>query len=209
MEFMNDEYCIVVDLNDKPQRSETKIKCHQENILHRAFSVFIFNTKNELLLQKRSENKITFPNVWTNTCCSHPLYNQQELQEKNQEGVKRAAIRKLEHELGIHNEVKWEEILFITRIYYEAKFDDKWGEHEIDYILLIHKDVNVQINYNEVSEIKYVNEDELKKIIEEGNVSPWFKLISEKFLFDLWEKLKEKDYDFNKGNDFSKIIHLK
>lgn len=70
-----------------------------EGILHRAFSVFLFNEKNELMLQKRTKEKITFPSIWSNTCCSHPLFVQDEMEPGF--GVKRAAIRKLEHELGI------------------------------------------------------------------------------------------------------------
>lgn len=70
--------------------------------LHRAFSVFIFNPEKKLLLQKRAASKITFPNLWTNSCCSHPLYNDQESdQSKEFIGVRRAARRKVEHELGI------------------------------------------------------------------------------------------------------------
>lgn len=70
--------------------------------LHRAFSVFLFTPQKELILQQRSASKITFPNVWTNSCCSHPLYTLDELDENtNSIGVRRAAVRKLEHELGI------------------------------------------------------------------------------------------------------------
>ena len=70
-------------------------------MLHRAFSVFLFNTRGELLLQQRSDAKITFPGHWTNTCCSHPLSVAGELEETEAMGVKRAAQRKLQHELGI------------------------------------------------------------------------------------------------------------
>ena len=74
---------------------------HFSGMLHRAFSVFLFNANNELLLQQRSDSKITFPGHYTNTCCSHPLNTPGELDETNAIGVKRAAQRKLYHELGI------------------------------------------------------------------------------------------------------------
>lgn len=104
-----EERCILVDENDAVVGSETKRTCHlntniEAGMLHRAFSVFLFNSKSELLLQKRSSAKITFPNCWTNTCCSHPLHCAEELDEKDHVGVKRAVRRKLNHELGIPQE---------------------------------------------------------------------------------------------------------
>ena len=105
-----------------------------KGLLHRAFSVFLFNDKNELLLQQRASEKITFPDMWTNTCCSHPLGIPGEggstLPEAI-EGAKRAAQRKLDHELGIKKEqVPIEKFQFLTRIHYKAPSDGKWGEHE-------------------------------------------------------------------------------
>ncbi|XP_032122055.1 isopentenyl-diphosphate Delta-isomerase 1 isoform X3 [Sapajus apella] len=100
------EMCILIDENDNKIGAETKKNCHlNENIdkglLHRAFSVFLFNTENKLLLQQRSDAKITFPGCFTNTCCSHPLSNPGELEENDALGVKRAAQRRLKAELGI------------------------------------------------------------------------------------------------------------
>ena len=101
-----EEKCILVDENDRVVGEATKRECHlnsniKKGMLHRAFSVFLFNNRNELLLQQRSDAKITFPGRFTNTCCSHPLAFDEELDGKNFIGVKRAAQRKLEHELGI------------------------------------------------------------------------------------------------------------
>lgn len=106
-----------------------------KGLLHRAFSVFLFDpSNNKLLLQQRASEKITFPDMWTNTCCSHPLGIPGEggasLPEAVQ-GVKRAAQRKLEHELGIPKEqVPLDDFQFLTRIHYKAPSDGKWGEHE-------------------------------------------------------------------------------
>ena len=107
------EECILVDENDKVIGSDTKKNCHlntniEKGMLHRAFSVFLFNQEGKLLLQQRATAKITFPECFTNTCCSHPLYRVEELAEDGDGGggvsavgVRRAARRKLEQELGI------------------------------------------------------------------------------------------------------------
>jgi isopentenyl-diphosphate delta-isomerase len=105
-----------------------------KGLLHRAFSVFLFDSENRLLLQQRASEKITFPDMWTNTCCSHPLgisgETGIELAEAVQ-GVKRAAQRKLDHELGIKPaQVPIANFKFLTRIHYKAPSDGKWGEHE-------------------------------------------------------------------------------
>lgn len=104
-------------------------------LLHRAFSVFLFDpTNHRLLLQQRASEKITFPDMWTNTCCSHPLGVPGETGADlatSVMGVKRAAQRKLDHELGIKKEqVPLEDFQFLSRIHYLAPSDGKWGEHE-------------------------------------------------------------------------------
>ena len=105
-----------------------------QGLLHRAFSVFLFDSQNRLLLQQRASEKITFPNMWTNTCCSHPLgipgETGSELMQSVQ-GVRRAAQRKLDQELNIRAEqVPLDRFRFLTRIHYKAPSDGKWGEHE-------------------------------------------------------------------------------
>lgn len=106
----------------------------EQGLLHRAFSVFLFNSQNQLLLQQRAAEKITFPGMWTNTCCSHPLGVPGETGSSLEEavqGVRRAAQRKLDHELGIKKaQVPVEKFRFLTRIHYMAPSDGKWGEHE-------------------------------------------------------------------------------
>lgn len=85
-----------------------------------------------MLLQKRADEKITFPGMWTNTCCSHPLYLKQEMDAtEDQIGARRAAQRKLDHELGIKAEqIPLDKFVFLTRIHYLAPSDGLWGEHE-------------------------------------------------------------------------------
>lgn len=136
-----EERCIVVDNDDGFVRDGTKKECHlmnniREGLLHRAFSVFLFDPDTgKLLLQRRAPEKITFPNMWTNTCCSHPLAVRSELEGR--QGAKNAAQRKLEHELGIPtSEVDVDAFQFLTRIHYLAPSDGLWGEHESTSLLL-------------------------------------------------------------------------
>src|SRR5436190_15764842 len=112
-----------------------------QGLLHRAFSVFLFDSNKRLLLQQRASEKITFPDMWTNTCCSHPLGIPGETGaelEAAVQGVRRAAQRKLDHELGIKAEqVPLEKFDFLTRIHYKAPSDGKWGEHESESLCAI------------------------------------------------------------------------
>ncbi|KAK1289245.1 Isopentenyl-diphosphate Delta-isomerase I [Acorus calamus] len=197
--------CILVDAEDRVVGHDSKYNCHlmekieSENLLHRAFSVFLFNSKYELLLQQRSETKVTFPKVWTNTCCSHPLYRDSELIEENFLGVRNAAQRKLFDELGISAEdVPVDQFIPLGRMLYKAPSDGKWGEHELDYLLFIVQDVKVHPNPDEVADVKYVNRDGLKELLrkaeagEDGiKLSPWFRLVVENFLLKWWDHVEK------------------
>lgn len=194
------EMCILIDENDNKIGADTKKNCHlNENIdkglIHRAFSVFLFNTENKLLLQQRSDAKITFPGCFTNSCCSHPLNNPGELEENEAIGVKRAAQRRLKAELGIPlEEVDLNEMNYLTRIYYKAQSDGIWGEHEIDYILFLRKNVTLNPDPNEIKSYCYVSKEELKEILKKAargeiKLTPWFKIIADSFLFKWWDNL--------------------
>ncbi|KAG6898113.1 hypothetical protein C0992_005440 [Termitomyces sp. T32_za158] len=201
-----DERCILVDEEDNAIGAMDKKTCHlMENInkglLHRAFSVFIFRPSDgKLLLQQRASQKITFPDMWTNTCCSHPLDDfEAEKVEENQFGVKAAGSRKLEHELGIpQSQTPTDIFQYLTRIHYLAPSNGRWGEHEIDYILFLTADVTVTPNLNEIQAYKYVDKEELQAMFKEKGYTftPWFKLIARDFLFGWWEELlKRKGVD--------------
>ncbi|XP_054848106.1 isopentenyl-diphosphate Delta-isomerase 1 isoform X2 [Eublepharis macularius] len=194
------EMCIVIDENDNRIGADTKKNCHlneniEKGLLHRAFSVFLFNSENKLLLQQRSDAKITFPDCFTNTCCSHPLSTPLELEENKAIGVRRAAQRRLQAELGIPLEqVTPEEIFYLTRIHYKARSNGIWGEHEIDYILFVQKNVMLNPDPNEIKSYCYVTQEELKELLEKASqneikITPWFKLIAETFLFKWWDNL--------------------
>ncbi|XP_075406251.1 isopentenyl-diphosphate Delta-isomerase 1 [Tenrec ecaudatus] len=210
------EMCILIDENDNKIGAETKKNCHlNENIekkglLHRAFSVFLFNTENKLLLQQRSDAKITFPGYFTNTCCSHPLSNPGELEENDAIGVRRAAQRRLKAELGIPTEeVLPEDINYLTRIHYKAQSDGIWGEHEIDYILFVRKNVTLDPDPNEIKSLRYVSKEEVEELLEKAacgeiKITPWFKMITEAFLFKWWDNLNQ----LNKFVDHEKIHRM-
>jgi isopentenyl-diphosphate Delta-isomerase len=202
VKFMENDMCIVVDTEDNPICSGSKVDCHlmehirgPEKRLHRAFSVFLFDADFKLLLQQRADEKITFPKAWTNTVCSHPLTNEQNDETNGVDGVKIAAQRKLGHELNIPAaEVPLENFRFLTKIWYEAGSDETWGEHEIDYVLFIQvPNVTFEPNPNEVQATRYVTREEAAEIVaqaERGDIaiSPWFGLIFEHYLSDWWEK---------------------
>lgn len=211
-----DEVCIVLDKDDNAIGTASKKDCHlmsniNKGLLHRAFSTFLFHpTSKKLLLQQRASEKITFPDMWTNTCCSHPLAHPSETGHgdlvSNAEGAKRAAIRKLDHELGIPNaDVPFEKFDYLTRIHYLAPSDGKWGEHEIDYILFVEADPSLNINKNEVKDVRWVSRDELKQMFHDVETktgkdkdlkyTPWFKLICEGMLYQWWEALEAGDLD--------------
>jgi isopentenyl-diphosphate Delta-isomerase len=126
-------------------------------MLHRAFSVFLFTPDGKLILQQRAGTKITFPFIWANTCCSHPLSVGSEMIEEDALGVKNAARRKLEHELGIDPaDVPVSVFTWVTRVhYFGASADGPWGEHEIDWILLCKppKLPRITKNPNEVAQV--------------------------------------------------------
>jgi len=219
------ERCIVVNERDEPIGGASKKECHlwqnisQKGLLHRAFSVLLFNSNNKMLLQQRSDAKITYPRMTTNTCCSHPLFIDSETESGDGIGVKRAAQRRLNYELGIPLEqVPPESMTLLTRIHYIAQNfpDTRWGEHEIDYILVVKKDVDLHVNRNEVKDVRYVSQTDLRTMLAKSRVpseansegiasddlimTPWFRLLCERggsgrdgrgLLFHWWNRLDD------------------
>lgn len=200
------EELILTDVEDNVIGHCPKITAHlvSENLpLHRAFSVFLFDRRNRLVLQQRSAAKVTFPLLWTNTCCSHPLFNSAECSSSDPVGgVKLAALRKLEQELGMSG-LETSDLVYLTRIHYEAtcRTHPAWGEHEIDYILLARKDValddsdhlglRIRRNPNEVAAVKAVSLEQVVEMIENNaeTLTPWFRLIARKLLPRWWQNL--------------------
>ena len=184
---MMGEMCLVIDSDDNVIGAETKLVCHKDDgIRHRAFSVLIFDSLGRLLVQKRSSEKITFPGIWANSCCSHPLDIGSENEGSN--GVENAARRKLEQELGIPVEIT-ETWYFhhIGRMEYSCRWDNDWIEREIDHIMVVHADTEVNHNENEISDVLWADSFEISRMMDgDGDwehevIAPWFRLIWEKF----------------------------
>ncbi|GMH44008.1 hypothetical protein BSKO_11942 [Bryopsis sp. KO-2023] len=229
-DFMLQDTCILVNEGDEILGHISKKDCHrfspsQPGLLHRAFSVFLFDSQNKLLLQQRASSKITFPDVWTNTCCSHPLhgFKPSEVDDLNGvlkgevPGAKHAAIRKLGHELGIPSEqIPFEKFKYLTRLQYCAADEIKpgakesWGENEMDYLLFIKADVEVTPNSEEVREHRYVTLGELKSMMAPSSGlkwSPWFRIIAANFLEKWWEDL-DSVLNTDKHVDYETIHRL-
>ena len=171
----------------------SKLETHQgAGHYHRAFSVLLFNSKGEMLLQQRSADKVTFPNVWANACCSHPLHSQEEMETENAMGVKRAAVRKLEQELGIDpSTVSTDDMVFMTKMRYAARMNHEWIEREVDYILVMCADLEINPNPNEVANIMWVNHDEMEAMLIEERppeqaIAPWFRCIAARIMQPTW-----------------------
>ncbi|WP_440880536.1 isopentenyl-diphosphate Delta-isomerase [Tenacibaculum sp. C7A-26P2] len=159
------EQVILVDEQDNPIGSMEKIEAHQKALLHRAFSVFIFNNRGELMLQQRAKKKYHSPLLWTNTCCSH-----QKAGETNLEAGK----RRLQEEMGFSCDLE-EVFSFI----YKAPFDNGLTEHELDHVMVGKYEEDPKINKEEVEAFKWMSLKDVKKDI--GNepelYTEWFKII--------------------------------
>ena len=212
-ESLMTEAVIQVTENDEVIGPISKFESHnQVGSYHRAFSVLLFDSSGRLLLQRRASHKITFPDVWANSCCSHPLHSEEEMESKNDLGVKRAAVRKLEQELGISpSQVPLDKFHFVTKMRYQARQDENWIEREVDHCLVIHADVDVNPNPNEVSEIKWVSQFELEQLLiaddSENIIAPWFRCIAARLMDDDWWRpgcLKPDDLIHDMGD----VSHL-
>ena len=196
---MMSEQVILVDRNDTVVGSMSKVDAHRgDGVLHRAFSILLFDQQDRLLMQKRADHKITFPGVWANTVCSHPLSVPDEFNEADSvSGSSVAALRKMQQELGIDaGAISTDDIHCITRMMYRARADDIWVEHELDHILFARAPPNMKIepNPNEVSELEWISQGELEDWISEnpkrtGVIAPWFRLIAENILPEWWGNL--------------------
>lgn len=264
--YMQNDFCICVDEFDRIKGHATKQECHEVRngkvMLHRAFSLFIFrlidpadnngcqdvtfNRINEsnlqLLMQQRASTKLTYPTLWSNTCCSHPLKNYpNELIETDAIGVRHAAQRKALHELGIAPDpyLPLSRIHYLSRILYHARnepfSEQRWAEHEVDYLLVTVLDPNlgdncklIEPNPDEVSDYRWVTLDELGLVTSDSmfegsqfpahcHLTPWFRgLISTGLMRRIW-KWATYSCDLNPSDRFlsedaswdrSKILRL-
>ena len=186
---MMEELVLCLDTDDNVIESSSKLTTHYgEGSLHRAFSVLIFDSKGKLLVQQRSSDKITFPAVWANSCCSHPL----DIVGENGdpiEGVIEAARRKLDQELGIQRTLtnNWK-FNHIGRFEYKSRWDADWIENEIDHVLIVQADCEVNFNRNEIQAVDWLSKESLTQMMERKGrwksqiIAPWFEAIYHNFL---------------------------
>ncbi|EGD33240.1 MULTISPECIES: isopentenyl-diphosphate Delta-isomerase [unclassified Capnocytophaga] len=167
------EYVILVDDADRPIGLMEKMEAHEKGLLHRAFSVFVFNSKKEILLQQRAFSKYHSPGLWTNTCCSHPREGETNIQ---------AGERRLWEEMGLRIPLK-ELFSFI----YKADFDNGLTEHEYDYVLVGCSDDIPVVNPKEVASWKWLPLEAIKEGIAQSpqQYTAWFKIIFDKFYHHL------------------------
>lgn len=166
---MKEENVILVNEKDEQIGLMPKLEAHEKAVLHRAFSVFIFNDKNELMLQQRAFNKYHSPGLWTNTCCSHHREGERNIE---------AGKRRLYEEMGFVTDLK-ETLSFI----YKAPFDNGLTEHEYDHVMIGYYNDEPKMNLNEVANWKWMPLEDVKTDIglHPELYTEWFKIIFNKF----------------------------
>jgi isopentenyl-diphosphate Delta-isomerase len=153
---------ILVNQNDEPVGTMKKLEAHQKGILHRAFSIFILNSKGEMLLQKRALKKYHSPGLWSNACCSHPYPGEE---------VKRGALRRLREELGFTSPLE-KAFDFI----YKISFENGLTEHEFDHVFVGIFDGEIKANPEEVADYTYRSMEEIKQDLAQkpDRYTAWF-----------------------------------
>lgn len=158
------DHVVLVNENDIEIGLMPKLEAHQKGVLHRAFSIFIFNTNGEMLLQQRAYGKYHSEGLWSNTCCSHPFPD---------ESTADAAARRLKEEMGIDARLN-----FLYSFRYEAGLDNGLTEHELDHVFWGITDLVPVINPDEVLSYQYISEENLRADMQENpeKYTEWFKI---------------------------------
>jgi len=170
---MKEEEVVLVTEKDVQIGMMPKMEAHQKAVLHRAFSVFVFNDKGALLLQQRALDKYHSPGLWTNTCCSHQRDGETNLE---------AGKRRLQEEMGFNCNLK--ELFWFV---YKAPFDNGLTEHELDHVMIGHYNENPVINKAEVAAFSWMTLEAVKNDIESKphKYTAWFKIIFKEYLTHL------------------------
>lgn len=160
-----EELVVLVDENDKKLGLMPKMEAHEKAVLHRAFSVFIFNKDGDLMLQQRAAHKYHSPLLWTNTCCSH---------QRDGEANLEAGKRRLFEEMGFNADLK-EVFSFV----YKAPFDNGLTEHELDHVMVGYYENEPKINKDEVEAYRWMALEDVRTDIEKNPhiYTAWFKII--------------------------------
>lgn len=164
------EKVVLVTEKDEPIGLMEKQEAHIAGVLHRAFSVFIFNDKGELLIQQRALGKYHTPGKWTNTCCSHP---------RDGETYKDAAVRRLQEEMGFSCDIE-----YLFNFIYKADVGQGLTEHELDHVFKGEFNDEPNINPDEVASYKWINFDELQQDVVNNpdEYTPWFRIILKEYI---------------------------
>ena len=174
------ESLILVDADDRQTGRLSKAECHDgEGILHRAFSVFLFDVDGRLLIQKRASGKRLWPGFWSNTCCSHP---------RDGETLDVAVLRRLEDELHANGELE-----FVYKFVYQANFEDKGAEHELCHVF-VGRLVNEPVaNETEIEELRFITAEQLDEELSSTPeaFTPWFKMEWQKLKDDFSDRISE------------------
>jgi isopentenyl-diphosphate delta-isomerase len=166
---MKEEKVLLVDTQDRVLGTMPKLEAHQKGVLHRAFSVFILNRQNALMLQQRAWDKYHSPGLWTNTCCSH---------QREGEDSLAAGKRRLQEEMGLEAP-----LTPLFTFIYKAPFDNGLTEHELDHVLLGYSEQSPNPNPQEVADWQWMPLEEVQQKLTEQpeQFTVWFKIIFERF----------------------------
>ncbi len=168
-----EEMVVLVNPEDQVVGLMEKQQAHVAGLLHRAFSVFIFNKKGELMLQQRAADKYHSPTLWTNTCCSHPREN---------ETYKEAAHRRLQEEMGFDTE-----LTYSFNFIYKAQFENGLTEHELDHVFVGYYDDEPTLNPEEVMAYRWITIEDLETEMKQNpeHFTAWFKIIFDEYVSHL------------------------
>ena len=171
------DYVVLVDSQDNELGKMEKLEAHEKGLLHRAFSIFLFNSKGEMLIQQRALSKYHSPGLWTNACCSHPAPN---------ESIIQAGNRRLKEELGLSTE-----LVDAFNFEYRETFENNLTEHELDHVLVGYSEQNPILNQEEAKDYRWIT---WANLLEEIDLNPekftiWFKIILTKHIEKLQKEL--------------------
>ena len=164
-----EELVVLVDEHDNQVGLMPKMEAHEKAVLHRAFSVFVFNDQGELMLQQRAATKYHSPLLWTNTCCSH---------QRDGETSLAAGKRRLQEEMGF--------VCDLTEVFqfvYKAPFDNGLTEHELDHVMIGTYNGEPNVNPEEVASHKWMSLEDVKNDMEDNpqQYTAWFKIIFKEY----------------------------
>jgi isopentenyl-diphosphate delta-isomerase len=171
---------VLVNHDDSAIAVMEKLDAHRKGLLHRAFSIFIFNNKDEMLLQQRAANKYHGGNLWTNACCSHPQWG---------EDVTQSATQRLHYEMGIRCDLE-----YLFKFTYRAAVENNLIEHEVDYIFVGCTDVTPTVNMAEVQNYQWLTSEILMQRLhsQPEQFTAWFKVLAEKVIGEFFQKRRMK-----------------